>query len=232
MLLLFAFIYWQTVVREQERIDGIVLGETRFVLGGLGAVVPARLDTWLTEDTHRVRYGALFAHNGARVTGNVLTRPAGLPPDGKADRAEIGPIGRDRDRDVQEIVRAVTVPLADGRLEAVGNLVNNAIKFSPAGTEVTLSVCDVPGGACIRVADQGPGIPPAEREQVLQRFYRTERSRTVEGSGLGLSLVAAVAALHGFGLRIGGADPGCIVELICIQGAGEPGESGGVPHPP
>lgn len=108
---------------------------------------------------------------------------------------------------------------------------NNAIKFSPAGTEVTLSVCDVPGGACIRIADQGPGIPPAEREQVLQRFYRMDRSRTVEGSGLGLSLVAAVAALHGFGLRIGGANPGCIVELICIQGGGEPGESGGVPHP-
>jgi len=116
-------------------------------------------------------------------------------------------------------------------LEAVGNLVDNAIKFSPAGTEVMLSVCHVPGGACIRVADQGPGIPPAEREQVLQRFYRTERSRTVEGSGLGLSLVAAVAALHGFGLRIGGADPGCIVELICIQGGGEPGESGGATQP-
>jgi len=102
-------------------------------------------------------------------------------------------------------------------LEAVGNLLDNAIKFSPAETDITLSLCDAPGGVCIRVADQGPGIALAERERVLQRFYRTQKSRTVEGSGLGLSLVAAVAALHGFRLRIGGSDSSCVVEIICTQ---------------
>jgi len=56
---------------------------------------------------------------------------------------------------------------------------------------------------------------------VLQRFYRAEKSRTVEGSGLGLSLVAAVVALHGFRLRISGSDPGCVVEIVCpIKGKG------------
>jgi hypothetical protein len=99
---------------------GSCWGETCFILGGLGAAVPARLDTWLTEDTHRVRYGALFAPEEARVTGNVLARPAELPPDGKMHRAEIGPIWRDRNRDVQQIVRGVAVPLADKRLFGLG----------------------------------------------------------------------------------------------------------------
>ena len=105
-------------------------------------------------------------------------------------------------------------------LEAVGNLVDNAIKFTPAGTAVTLALRGGPDGTRMSVVDQGPGIPPAERERVLQRFYRTEKSRTVEGSGLGLSLVAAVVALHGFRLRIGAAEtgggvPSCIVEVAC-----------------
>ncbi len=100
-------------------------------------------------------------------------------------------------------------------LEAVGNLLDNAIKFSPAGTEVTISLYEGPSGTQLRVADQGPGIPPAERAQVLQRFYRTEKSRTVEGNGLGLSLVSAVAALHGFRLLIEGGEKGCVVEIAC-----------------
>lgn len=101
-------------------------------------------------------------------------------------------------------------------LEAVGNLVDNAVKFTPAGTDVTLSLYGGPDGACIRVADSGPGILPSERERVLQRFYRTEKSRTIEGSGLGLSLVAAIASLHGFRLRIGGSEAGCVVEIACF----------------
>ena len=101
-------------------------------------------------------------------------------------------------------------------LEAVGNLLDNAVKFTPAGTDVTLSLYGGPDGACIRVADSGPGILPEERKRVLRRFYRTEKSRTVEGSGLGLSLVAAVVSLHGFRLRIGGSEAGCVVEIACL----------------
>ncbi len=104
-------------------------------------------------------------------------------------------------------------------LEAVGNLLDNAVKFTPAGTDVTLSLHGGPGGACIRVADQGPGILPLERKRVLRRFYRMEKSRTVEGSGLGLSLVAAIVSLHGFRLRIGGSEAGCVVGIACFPAA-------------
>ena len=100
-------------------------------------------------------------------------------------------------------------------LEAVGNLIDNAIKFAPPGSEVLLSLSATPDATYCQISDRGPGIPPAERERVVQRFYRAERSRTVEGNGLGLSLVAAITTLHGFGLQIGDAEPGCAVEIVC-----------------
>src|ERR1700730_15476487 len=97
--------------------------------------------------------------------------------------------------------------------EAIGNLVDNAIKFTPSGGRVTVRVFCENERLGIIVADTGPGIPAEEREAVLRRFYRAERSRHTSGSGLGLSLVAAVARLHGLDLVIEDAKPGCRVTL-------------------
>ncbi len=99
--------------------------------------------------------------------------------------------------------------------EALANLVDNAIKFTPPGGYVRLQLEGPDRAPVIRVVDSGPGIPPDERELVLKRFYRSDRSRHVDGSGLGLSLVAAIAKLHGFALAIGDNQPGCRVELHC-----------------
>ncbi|WP_049127131.1 sensor histidine kinase, partial [Burkholderia cenocepacia] len=64
--------------------------------------------------------------------------------------------------------------------------------------------------------DTGPGIPPGERNAVLERFYRGERTRHVNGSGLGLSIVSAVMRVHGFALRIGDAQPaGAAITVEC-----------------
>ena len=104
-------------------------------------------------------------------------------------------------------------------LEAVANVVGNAIKFTPAGGAVRLSLRGTAAGPAIRVSDTGPGIPPAERAAVLKRFYRSDKSRHIDGSGLGLSLVAAIAKLHGFSVSIGDAGPGCAFELVCRVGA-------------
>ena len=100
-------------------------------------------------------------------------------------------------------------------LEATGNLLDNALKFAPSGTEVLLSVELGSGAAILRVVDRGPGIPEAEREWVLRRFYRGEKSRTVQGHGLGLSLVSAIVSLHRFTLEIQDAHPGCAVSIRC-----------------
>jgi signal transduction histidine kinase len=87
-------------------------------------------------------------------------------------------------------------------LEALANLVGNAIKFTPEGGEVALEVRAEGRGAAFVVRDTGPGIAPEEREFVFKRFYRSDKSRHVEGSGLGLSLVKAIADLHGFAVRV------------------------------
>lgn len=81
--------------------------------------------------------------------------------------------------------------------QALANLFDNAIKFSSSGGAITLSLDRQKDSLEVVVADRGPGVPVEAREKVLQRFYRLEESRTTAGSGLGLSLVAAVARLHG-----------------------------------
>jgi len=95
----------------------------------------------------------------------------------------------------------------------VRNLVDNAIKHTRAGARIEIVLASRNGGASIIVADDGPGIPPEERERVRERFYRLDRSRSTPGAGLGLSLVAAVAKLHGATLRLGDNAPGLEVEL-------------------
>ncbi len=92
--------------------------------------------------------------------------------------------------------------------QAVTNLIDNAVKFSPPGGEVRLSATAGPAGVEITVADRGPGIPPEDRARATERFFRGEAARSTPGSGLGLALVQAVAHLHGGALRLEDAAPG------------------------
>jgi signal transduction histidine kinase len=101
-------------------------------------------------------------------------------------------------------------------IEALSNLIDNAMKFGPAGGVVTVSLRPDSGGATVTVADQGAGVPTAERPLVTQRFYRGRHE--CEGAGLGLSLVKAIADLHGFRLRF--ADQGSAVMLVCTSRQG------------
>ena len=98
--------------------------------------------------------------------------------------------------------------------EAVANLVDNAVKFTPQGGHVEIALLHRDGQTQIQVKDTGPGIPEIEREAVTKRFYRSDKSRRTEGLGLGLSLVAAIVKLHGFQFAIA-PGPGCTVEIIC-----------------
>jgi signal transduction histidine kinase len=100
--------------------------------------------------------------------------------------------------------------------EAVANLVDNAVKFTPKGGRVELVAFRRDGESVIRISDTGPGIPESERDAVAKRFYRSDKSRCTEGLGLGLSLVTAIVRLHGFRFSVG-AGPGCTVEIACPQ---------------
>jgi signal transduction histidine kinase len=99
-------------------------------------------------------------------------------------------------------------------IEAVANLVDNAIKFTPEGGSVDIGLSRSGDETVVSVTDSGPGISEQEREAVLRRFYRSDKIRNTPGVGLGLSLVAAIAKLHGFRLKIQ-AGPGCKVEIAC-----------------
>jgi signal transduction histidine kinase len=93
------------------------------------------------------------------------------------------------------------------------NLVENALNHTPAGSTVRVALRGTDGGFEAEVADNGPGIPEDERDRVFDRFYRLDRSRTTKGSGLGLALVKAIAALHGLSLRLEDRKPGLAVVL-------------------
>jgi signal transduction histidine kinase len=97
--------------------------------------------------------------------------------------------------------------------DAVANLVDNAIKHGREAGRVAVEVRDSDAGASIAVSDQGPGIPGDEIRNVFKRFYRLERSRQTPGNGLGLSLVAAVARLHGAQIETLDNAPGLTVRL-------------------
>jgi signal transduction histidine kinase len=98
--------------------------------------------------------------------------------------------------------------------QAVANLVDNAVKFSPTGGTVRLIAAATPTGVGVTVADQGPGIPIDDRGRATERFFRGETARSTPGSGLGLSLVQAVAQLHGGTLELDDAGPGLRATLV------------------
>jgi signal transduction histidine kinase len=99
------------------------------------------------------------------------------------------------------------------------NLVENALRHSPAGTKIDISLEYVAGSAVCVVADNGPGIPSEERDKVFRRFYRLDASRATPGSGLGLSLVTAIAALHRITVSLTDNEPGLKVTLRIPVGA-------------
>ncbi|HWK32212.1 MAG TPA: ATP-binding protein, partial [Hyphomicrobium sp.] len=97
------------------------------------------------------------------------------------------------------------------------NLIENAIRHAPAGTDIAIDLEARVDRIVAIVADSGPGIPECERENVFRRLYRLERARSTPGSGLGLSLVAAVADLHGATVTLIDNGPGLRVEVSFPQ---------------
>jgi signal transduction histidine kinase len=97
--------------------------------------------------------------------------------------------------------------------QALSNLIDNALKYAPQSGTIEVAIQKLEGSAEISVADNGPGIDTLEKAKVVQRFYRGDASRGTPGVGLGLSLVQAVAKLHGSALELKDNDPGLKVVL-------------------
>ena len=97
--------------------------------------------------------------------------------------------------------------------QMIANIVENALRHTPAGTRIEIELAGPPAAPVCTIHDNGPGIPEPERQKVFRRFYRLDSSRATPGSGLGLSLVAAVAELHRIVVEIGDNQPGLRVTL-------------------
>jgi signal transduction histidine kinase len=103
--------------------------------------------------------------------------------------------------------------------QALGNLIDNALKYTPVDGSITVAVrvgADA-GSVEIVVADSGPGIPEAQKSKAVERFYRGDASRCTPGVGLGLSLVDAVARLHGSELSLEDNHPGLRARIVLTQ---------------
>ena len=126
-----------------------------------------------------------------------------------------------------EVTPGVGVP-GDQELltQALANLVENALRHTPAGTRIGVRVSrGRAADAWLSVEDDGPGVNAGDLPRLAHRFYRGERSRTTPGNGLGLSLVAAVAELHGARMHLENRQPGLRVSLVfpALTGRDDPG---------
>jgi signal transduction histidine kinase len=115
--------------------------------------------------------------------------------------------------------------------QAIANLLDNAIKHTPAGGRIRVTIGEHDGGIDLTVADTGTGIPEADRQRVLERFVRLEESRSTPGAGLGLSLVAAVAKLHDATVRLDDNDPGLEISIRFPANSDARGGNGAAPGP-
>jgi len=106
--------------------------------------------------------------------------------------------------------------------QAISNLIDNAIKFSPHGGTITITAFAADGRRHVRICDQGPGLDDDDIARVTERFYRGRNGAALSGTGLGLSLVAAVARLHDAALGFANGAPGLCVTLDFAPSAPAP----------
>jgi signal transduction histidine kinase len=221
----------QALMEDVRRVSDNIAHDLRTPLGRLhnqldnlrSEVQRAGLDTASVEN-------ALSESEALLATFNALLRIARIEARSRTegfthvdltalvfDAAEYyEPLAEARDQtlvvDAAPAVQLVGDP--DLLFQAIANLLDNAIKYTPMGGEVQVTLAlKASGGAELTVADTGPGIPPDAYQQVFQRFFRLEVSRSTPGSGLGLSLVEAVAHLHGIAIGVSDNSPGTRITL-------------------
>ena len=129
---------------------------------------------------------------------------------------DFSPVAEDQGQSLVATIDAGLTVCGDPELltQMIINLVDNAIRHSPKGARITVQAKLTGEKLELAVADTGPGIPPHERENVLRPFYRLDASRTTEGSGLGLSLVAAIVKRHHATLSLADNQPGLRVAVV------------------
>ncbi len=200
----------QAVHRERSAAnDQILIGDT---IADLDAVLRIFASlTRIAQIESAARKGGFRNVNLAEIAGEVV---------------ELYDAAAEQDGTSLTMAGEVELPVTGDRdliFDAIANLVDNAIKHGRAGGRVAVATERLGGEAVITIADDGPGIPVEQRDQVFKRFYRLEQGRCAPGNGLGLSLVSAVARLHGARIEMFDNAPGLKVRLWFPLSSGEHG---------
>ncbi len=168
------------------------------------------------------------------VTFNALLRIARLETGGKVAKPELvnlsqlmedaaelyEALAEDKEQQLLKEIQPDVTTCGDRDLlfQVMSNLIDNAIKYTPEGGQISLQLIENKEGVFFQVADSGIGIPDDEKERVFQRFYRVAKSRSLPGNGLGLSLVAAVIAMHKGEIALLNGEPGLKVAVKLPKG--------------
>ena len=196
---------------------------TRMEIGRLRGHDKAALEAVLDRSIEELDRGLAIITALLRI-GELETgrRRAAFAPvdlsDLVAEAADLyAPVAADRGLRFEHSDFAVPAVVGDRALllEVLVNLLDNAVKFAPPGGSVSVAVRAEAAGPVLRVADSGAGIAPVNVSAVLERFYRAEPNRHIEGHGVGLNLVSAILRLHGFGIRMGPAAAGFAIDILC-----------------
>jgi two-component system OmpR family sensor kinase len=167
-------------------------------------VAVGRLTAGIERATRLVEQLLVLARQEASAAGGTSLQPVDMA--GVAKRAVADLIGVAQAKNIDLGLQRADAGEVQGQLESLNilmrNLVDNAIKYTPGGGTVDVSVTAEADAVTVSVEDSGPGIPPEERERVFDRFYRVAGSE-VSGSGLGLAIIKSIAERHGAKLVLG-----------------------------
>ncbi len=215
----------ESLMESVRRVSDNIAHDLRTPLARLrNRLEELNLDSDQSDSGRVILEQALEEADGLLNTFNALLRIARIEShDHSADFAPV---------DINELVRDVMElyePLAEEKglqvttdlkakplftgdrdllFQALANLLDNAIKYTPPHGEIRCSLLPDDGGARLILSDNGPGIPSDQRDKVFQRFFRLEQSRTTTGNGLGMSLVQAVMQVHHLGIELQDNRPG------------------------
>lgn len=167
-------------------------------------VAVGRLTAGIDRATRLVEQLLILARQEATAASGAVTRPVDLADLARRTVADLAGVAAAKgiDLGVQQADPAAIDGQPDALQILLRNLVDNAIKYTPNGGTVDISVLSEPERVTVQVEDSGPGIPPDERERVFDRFYRVAGSEAA-GSGLGLAIIKAIAERHGATLVLG-----------------------------